>query len=217
MSRGRAAPGQPSELAGMYVRLAEDGGSYFSENIYTSDGVPKLAEVKLNDNWVNKLEHSLAAIVRCWMPQTAATIDQRLQILDLVVQKSPEVGWRLCLDQFDPASTIGNHSARPRWRADAAGAGEPVSYGDMHQMARRALDLAIGWPSHDDRTLGDLVDRLEGFPDDQDGVWAAVKAWVATNPPDAAKARLRERIRRRTLTLPWASARQCRHRASPGP
>jgi addiction module HigA family antidote len=161
----------------------------------------KLAEVKLNDNWVNKPEHSLAAIVRCWMPQTAAAIDQRLEAFDLVVRNSPEVGWRLCLDQFDPASTIGNHSARPRWRAAAAGAGEPVSYGEMHQMARRALDLAIGWQSHDDRTLGDLIDRLEGFLDDQDAVWAAIKAWAATNPPDAAKARLRERIRRRTLTL----------------
>lgn len=38
----------------------------------------KLAELKITDNWANKPDHSLASIFRCWLPQTAATVEQRI-------------------------------------------------------------------------------------------------------------------------------------------
>lgn len=159
----------------------------------------KLAELKLSDHWMNRPENSLESIFRCWMPQTAAPIEKRIEALDLLIRTNMAVGWRICLNQFDIRSTVGDYNVKPRWRADASGAGEPVSTYEAHQMARRALDLAIAWPDHDENTLGDLVERLEGIPDDQDAVWAAVQAWLRTQPSDAAKAALRERIRRFTM------------------
>jgi addiction module HigA family antidote len=159
----------------------------------------KLAEVQISDNWMNKPENSLASIFRCWMPQTAAPVDLRIKALELLTRRFPSIGWRICLNQFDPHSIIGHYNAKPRWRADAAGAGEPAR-GDDYLMARRAaLELALSWPSHNEKTLGDLVERLEGIPDDQDAVWNAILAWVQGRPTDEAKAELRERIRRSTM------------------
>ena len=159
----------------------------------------KLAGLEVRDNWVNKPENSLSSIFRRWMPQTAASIDERIAALDLLVRKSPKVGRRICLSQFDIHSTIGHFSARPRWRADGAGAGEVVPEHEAWQMGRRALDLAIAWPHHDQATLADLVERLDGIPDDRDRVWTAIRGWLATGPSDAAKAFLRERIRRSAI------------------
>ena len=162
----------------------------------------KLAELKITDNWVNKPENSLAAIFRCWMPQTAASIDLRLEALDLLVRKSPEVGWRICLHQINPYPDVGHYSSRPRWRQVATGAGEPVTNLEAHQMARKALDILIGWRRHTEQTLGDLIERIGGFPEDQDQVWRAVTTWASTGPSDESKAALRERIRRSTMTTP---------------
>ena len=163
------------------------------------DLLAKLAEIKISDNWANKPEGSLDLIFRCWMPQTAAPVDARIAALERLCCRHPAIGWHVCLNQFDGRATIGHHSSRPQWRADAAGAGEPVSGQETYRMARRALDIALAWPTHDEHTLGDLAERLDGIPDDQDAVWSAIWTWLATAPSDAAKAKLREQIRRSTM------------------
>ena len=168
----------------------------------------KLAEIKINDNWANKPEGSLDSIFRCWMPQTAASIDDRLGALGRLCQRHPTIGWQITLNQFDGRSTFGHHSHRPQWRADAAGAGEGVTRDEWYRMARRALDIALSWPAHDERTLGDLVERLDSIPDDQDTVWSAIRTWLANAPPDAAKAKLREQIRRSTMVRPPKQPRE---------
>jgi addiction module HigA family antidote len=175
----------------------------------------KLAEIKISDNWANKPENSLASIFRCWMPQTAAPLEIRIKALELLTRRHPKVGWRICLNQFDSRSTIGDYNAKPQWRADAAGAGEPVTRDEAHCLARRALEIAIAWPTHDERTLGDLVERLDGIPDDQDAVWAAIKDWLSTNPSNGARAKLREQIRRSTMVRPPKEAREGGPIASP--
>ncbi len=48
-------------------------------------------------------------------------------------------------------------------------------------MTSAAIELAIGWPQHDERTLGDLIDRLDALgPDYQSQVWDAVERWLVT-------------------------------------
>jgi addiction module HigA family antidote len=161
----------------------------------------KLSEPKIADNWANKPDHSLASIFRCWLPQTAATVEERIVALELLVRRHPQVGWRTCVDQFDPHSTTGDYTYRPRWRRDAIGAGESASGQDRYRMARKALDLAIAWPTHNENTLGDLVERLRGIPpEDQETVWSAIDTWTAEGPDERRKAALRETIRRSTMT-----------------
>jgi hypothetical protein len=36
----------------------------------------------------------------------------------------------------------------------------------MDEFTRKALDLALAWPKHDQKTLGDLIERLGGMPED---------------------------------------------------
>jgi addiction module HigA family antidote len=161
----------------------------------------RLAELKISDNWANKPEHSLASIFSWGTPQTAATVEERINALELLIRRHPQVGWRICIDQFDPRSIPGNYTSRPRWRRDAIGAGQGATGRERYQMARKALDLAIGWSGHTERTLGDLVERLRGIPTkDQEAVWSAIETWSARGPDDASKAALRETIRRSTMT-----------------
>jgi addiction module HigA family antidote len=161
----------------------------------------KLSKRKIDDNWANKPENSLISIFRCWMPQTAATIEQRTAALELLAKRNPDVGWRVCVDQFDLRSTVAFSSHRPRWRNDASGVGRPVTSRERFTMARKALDLALAWPTHDEHTLGDLVERLTAMStEDQQKIWAAITTWAKSNPDDAQKAALREGIRRNTMT-----------------
>lgn len=158
----------------------------------------KLSERKINDNWVNKPEHSLEAIFRCWMPQTAASLEIRQKTLELLTQRFPAVGWNLCIAQIGTGHEIGEYSHRPRWRSDGSGAGQPLTtWEEITPFARKAVDLALAWPSHDENTLGDLVTNLQGLaPEDEDTVWKLIEDWAAKEADENRKAILRERIRR---------------------
>jgi hypothetical protein len=161
----------------------------------------KLAELKISDNWANRPDNSLESIFRSWMPQTASTLEERVAALELLIRHSPDVGWRVSINQFDSRSTVGHYSARPRWRRDAIGFGEPAINAERYRMAGKALEMSVAWPKHSAQTLGDLVERLGGIaPQEHDAIWSAVEAWNAKGPDDQSKAALRERIRKSTMT-----------------
>ena len=64
------------------------------------------------------------------------------------------------------------------------------------RFTRKALDLALAWPKHDQKTLGDLVERLQQMPEkDQAKVWELIDTWADLEADDSAKADLRNRIR----------------------
>ena len=156
----------------------------------------RMSAVEIDDNWANKPEGSLRAIFRSWMPQTGADVQHRCSVLETITRHYPGVGWRLCVNQFDVAATVGHYSHRPRWRKDAAGTGEPVTRQEAYTFARRALDLAIDWPTHNEHTLGDLVQHIHGLDAaDQNRIWERIRAWIASGPNEQRKAVLRERIR----------------------
>jgi hypothetical protein len=161
----------------------------------------QLSRTTINDNWANKPIARLAAIYRSWMPQTAASLEERSKALEMLTRRFPDIGWQICIEQFKPGPRIGLYSYRPRWRSDASGAGQLVTQSAMYQFTRKALDLALAWPKHDEKTLGDLTECLGGMSEeDQAAVWDLIDVWSGTETDDTAKADLRERIRRFAFT-----------------
>lgn len=160
----------------------------------------QLSRRKINDNWANKPDASLKAVFRSWWPQTAASVEERGKALALIIRRFPDVGWEICIDQIKPGSRFGSYSYRPRWRSYASGAGQVVTYKERYDFNRKVLDFLFAWHPHDEKTLGDLVESLHGMRDeDQVKVWDLINDW-RPNADEAAKAELRERIRRFAFT-----------------
>lgn len=160
----------------------------------------QLSRIKIDDNWANKPIASLEAIFRSWMPQTAASLEDRVKILEMLARRFPDIAWQISIEQFSPGPRTGTYSYRPHWRSDASGAGQPVTRGEMYEFARKALTLTIKWPDHDEKTLGDLVERLHGMSaKDQSTVWDLIDTW-SEDADDKDRAALRERIRRFAFT-----------------
>ena len=155
-----------------------------------------LSRTKIDDNWINKPIHSLEAIFRSWLPQTAAALNERIKALEMLCKRFPDIGWKICIQQLIRGHDFASPSARPRWRSDAAGAGEPLAVAEAGAFSRKALDLAIQW-RHNQSTLGDLVERLARFSEkDQQSIWKLIDTWSQTEENEWKKAELRERIRR---------------------
>jgi len=158
-----------------------------------------LSGIELTDNIGNKPEASLKSMFRWWMPQTAASVAQRIAALENLCRRHPTIGWRICSGQLSSYSASG--SSRPRWRRDDFGAGEVDQGNENRKFLLRAVDLALDWPNHDHRTLGDLIEHLQELDEEQqDRLWAAVIAWRDSSADEQDMATLRERIRRHVDT-----------------
>ena len=161
----------------------------------------QLSRTVIDDNLANKPISSLESIYRFWRPQTAASLEERMRSLETLTKRFPDVGWQICIAQVDTGPQMALPFQRPRWRSDASGAGHMPLPEEIRDFMRKALDLALAWPEHDHKTLGDLVERVQTMPDDdQARVWDLVDAWAASETDAEARAGLRERIRRFAFT-----------------
>jgi len=158
----------------------------------------QLSQHRIDDNWGNKPINSLQAIFRSWMPQTAASLEQRVEALEHLTKRFPDIAWNIYIAPW--RRPIGEINYRPRWRGDASGAGQVVTAEEMQYFKRKALDTLISWQHHDEKTLGDLVEilpRISG--EDANKIWVQINEWSKT-ADETKNAVLREHIRRFVLT-----------------
>ncbi|MEN9659760.1 MAG: addiction module antidote protein HigA family [Pseudomonadota bacterium] len=162
----------------------------------------RLAQVEINDNWSNKPINSLASIFRAWMPQTAASHDQRVDLMKGLAQRFPDIAWKICIRQFGNHHQIGDYSHKPRWRPDGYGFGEPFpTLEPIIAFVHEMVEMALTWKEHSLEMFSDLVERLHDLNDeDQNRVWALIENWAKTKASDADKANMREKIRVSTLS-----------------
>ncbi|MGF6858210.1 HigA family addiction module antitoxin [Paraburkholderia sp. CI3] len=162
----------------------------------------RLAQVEINDNWVNKPTNSLESIFRAWMPQTAANHEQRVALMKKLAERFPNVAWKICVAQFGTHHQVGHHSHKPRWRPDGYGFGEPfLTWGPTIEFMREMVEMALTWQNHSLGMLCDLVERLYDLTEaDQNRVWALVEDWAKNKASDADKAAMREKIRISTMS-----------------
>ena len=158
----------------------------------------RMSTAMIDDNQANRPLRSLETVFRYWKPQTAATLEQRSQVLQLLCRRVPEVGWHLCTKQVAGGLRGLGPSHRPRWRGDASGAGQPVPRREQLEFRLKALEQMLDWqPGYDAAKLADLIENLGVMPEsNQTQVWSLVDDWLSAPPSDSETAELRERLRR---------------------
>lgn len=105
----------------------------------------RLFENRIMDNFYSRPRNSLAQILKSWMPQTAATIGQRLEAWDSLCSQFPRQGAEIAAEFVSSANSAGHYSDRPRWRNDAQGFGEPnVTREDRAKMEQAMVEKLLG-------------------------------------------------------------------------
>ena len=163
------------------------------------DILARLCSLEVARNVGNTPLGSLGGIFRSWLPQTAATLQERIQALQLLIRTHPGVGWTVCIAQIQRGPDVALPNQRPRWRPDAAGVGNGVGRDEMAQFQMKAVSLALDWTCHDQSTLGDLVDRLDLLDEGQrQTLFDLIERWLDEPVHQNAKDELWLRIHLRS-------------------
>lgn len=162
----------------------------------------RLSRYEIHDNWSNKPMESLAAIFKAWMPQTAASLQERLRCVQFIADRVPDVGWRLSMALLDPKDGFGSPSHKPRWRNDGYGHGDPVpTMGPIWEFRKGVTEMVLNWSGqYSAPMICDLIDVLAGLNEEYaNRVWELVQQW-AKQAGSRDKAEVREKVRTSVLS-----------------
>lgn len=125
-----------------------------------------MSEEPIKGHWGNSPFNSLKSLLRPWWPQTTATDEQRLKVIDRLREAANDVAWRLMLACVDNRLASASANAHPHWREDNAGAPSPSVYfrAYAYELVKRVLEDAT---DRLDRIIC-LLDQIGSFgPEEQ--------------------------------------------------
>lgn len=119
----------------------------------------RLRAVEIRGNWANTPANSLLDLYRSWFPQTAATVEQRIAVIDDLIEHFPDAAFALLDSITSPGMDTASPTSRPKWRDDDAGAGYGATGLDRHRMEIAALDRQIDMSSGDAMRIAKIIPK----------------------------------------------------------
>jgi addiction module HigA family antidote len=122
----------------------------------------KLARLAPKVKIVNSPQNSLREIFCMWHRNNAASLDDRLQILDRLNKCETEVGWELLYVLLPSPHEVSGNTAEPRWRPRPEA--ENVTYGELWRAHKELVARALRLADLDGRRLAKLCPKIPSWP-----------------------------------------------------
>jgi hypothetical protein len=119
-------------------------------------------------------------IFRFWFPQTSANIDERLQALELLLTREPDVAFSVLLALLPQVHEFATHASKPRWRGYDTSQIKNTTYDDINRQVKWAGDSLIKIASADPSKWDSLLKEFAKVPD---VVQQPVLEWLKTLDP----------------------------------
>ena len=125
----------------------------------------RLARLDPGGKLGNRPKRSLTEIFLCWLPQTEASSEQRIKVIDKLLKKEPDVAWRLLLSLLGESMGISAPTHKPSYRNWGMNWSRGVTHAEHAQqisaVAGRLLANALNNPDR----LESLIENCNRLPE----------------------------------------------------
>ena len=143
----------------------------------------------------NRPANSLREIHLLWIPQTFATLAQRLKAIDLIRKREPEAAWKLMLGILPKGHDTSTPSPMPQWRDFSVDRVETVTYGLIGRGAAAITDRLLEDVGTRPERWVQILDRFPDLaPDPKEGLAALDRADAEISDADG-RASIWKRLR----------------------
>lgn len=112
----------------------------------------------------NRPDRSLREVFLCWHPQTMASLDQRLHVIDAIRAREPGISWRLLYALLPESHSVGQPTSTPRWREWVSESKPRPTYGELWRAASEIVSRLLTDVGTDGSRWGDIIRRLSDLP-----------------------------------------------------
>ncbi len=146
--------------------------------------------------YANRPACSLREIHLLWIPQTYATLDQRLRAIDLIRKQESDAAWKLMLGILPKGHDTSTPSPMPRWRDFTSDTVEVVTYGLIGRGAAAITERLLADVGTNASRWSALLDRFADLAPDVETGLATLEAAERKFADKADRAALWESLRR---------------------
>jgi hypothetical protein len=158
----------------------------------------KLCSFHLAPNFGNSPINTLRGIFLSWLPQTAATPEQRLKALDRLVADSSDVAFTLLLRLTSPHDGFATLAARPAWRDDNSGTQKGVTQRELWQTLRNYRERLLSLAKMSPTRVAAFFDNNASHQDYEPvHIQTLTSAWCESGASDTDKELIRASVRTR--------------------
>jgi hypothetical protein len=147
----------------------------------------------------NRPANSLTGIFLPWHLQTDADLDQRLDAIDLLYRRHPDISWRLIVSLFPGETRIALPTADPQWRPWKPYDERKVTNREYWLFVEALVDRAMKFAGNSGSRWADLVRTYNGFRPYKivaDKMIASLRAINPTELDEDGRGKLSEAVRK---------------------
>jgi hypothetical protein len=124
----------------------------------------KLARIDPGGGLSNRPQSTLREIFLLWHPQTAANLEQRLRVIDLIREREPKAAWHLLRQLLPESHGVAHPTAKPRLREWAPDGPPRVTIAEHFDAIRETVARMIRDAGQIGGRWRDLVRSLHVLP-----------------------------------------------------
>lgn len=117
-----------------------------------------LAKVDPKGRLGNRPINSLREIFLAWHPGTSANLEQRLQVLDLIIKRHPDIGWKLLMALMPKTHDTSSPTHEPKWKDFGRSQREPLTRRALGITCQNYIDRALLHAGSDPNHWIELID-----------------------------------------------------------
>jgi hypothetical protein len=114
----------------------------------------------------NRPIESLQNVAAGWLPQSGATVDEKVAVIDRLLRRQPDVGWNLAMGVWPTAHAIAFPPHSPTYR-DWTPARQSVTWADWGRFLHELVSLVLVAADGDFTRWRDLIPKIDDLPQDE--------------------------------------------------
>lgn len=125
----------------------------------------KLAKLDPGGKLASRPINSLRNIFLLWLPHTYATLKHRLGVMDTLLRREPEIGWKLLISLMPRSHVFCSPTHKPRWRRQVSNkADNRVTIKEYREGISAIVDKILKNVGKDGKKWAEIMGHYSGLP-----------------------------------------------------
>ncbi|MEJ5085374.1 hypothetical protein [Brucella pseudogrignonensis] len=141
----------------------------------------KLAKIDPGGRTTNRPINSLRSILLSWAPNTHASLEHRLRVIDKTIEAVPEIGWDLLMSLLPRSHDSSSPTRKPKFRDAGASHQEILTNARVWAAQDYVIERALEQVTGNSSRWIDLMNRLNDWPAKQRAsAFSALDNWMSS-------------------------------------
>lgn len=124
----------------------------------------KLARLDPGGKIANRPINTLRTIFLLWLPHTFATLEERLKVLDMLIEREPEIGWNLLISLMPQGYDFCSPTHKPRWRQFSEKTDNRVTIKEHIESIGAVVDRILENVGNEGKKWTEIMEHYSNLP-----------------------------------------------------